>query len=211
MHCPAPAACPQCGSAAFKRLKTQSATAFKNDRQCKQCGTGYATIPAPPSIIVRAAMYASGAALIGGGILVILVQLADTGGPGGMGLSCSPLYAVILSVLAGIRVISMPQQRLQLRAKRFRQYQASARPDTPPLVALPQPPDMVVLSVLFGALALASPLVSALLLVVLFGPAALICGVVALCQGHLKGLVGMALAVLGLLVWGAVFLFLFQR
>jgi hypothetical protein len=63
---------------------------------------------------------------------------------------------------------------------------------------------------MFGTLALTSPLVSALLLVILFGPAALVCGVVALFQGHLKGLVGMVLAILGLIVWGAVFLYFFQ-
>ena len=209
-HRPAPGTCPRCGSAAFKRLKAQQGTALKNDRECKECGTPYMTIPAAISITARTAMYMSGALLILGGILVVLVRLTDVQGPGGIGVSSVPLYAVFFSVFMGFSVINLPQQTHQLREKRLKEYQASALPDTPPLVEMPQPPDMVSLSLMFGILALTSPLVSALLLVILFGPAALVCGVVALCQGHLKGLVGMGLGILGLIVWGAVFLYFFQ-
>jgi hypothetical protein len=69
---------------------------------------------------------------------------------------------------------------------------------------------MVALSGWFGILSLTAPLVSLLLLVVVFGPAAVVCGVVALLQGHLKGLIGMALGVAGLIVWGLVFVCFLQ-
>jgi hypothetical protein len=153
-------------------------------------------------------MYISGALLILGGILAILVRLADVRVPGGIGASSFPLWSVLFSVLLGYRLISIPQQTDQLREKRLKQYQASALPDTPPPVEIPRSPDMVFLSVMFGTLALTSPLVSVLLLVILFGPAAVVCGVIALGQGHLKGLVGIVLGLLGLIVWGAVFFLL---
>jgi hypothetical protein len=162
------------------------------------------------SITVRMAMYMSGALLILGGILAVLVRLTDMQGPGGMGVSSFPVYAVVFSVLVGFRLISMPQQRHQLREERLEEYPASAPPDAPPPVEMPELPDMVFLSVIFGILALTSPCFSALLLVIFFGPAALVCGVIALLRGHLTGLVGIALAILSLIVWGAVFLYFFQ-
>jgi hypothetical protein len=214
VHRPAPGACPRCGSTAFKRLKAQQGTALdedraRDDRECKECGTRYTIIPAPMSITVRTAMYMSGALLLLGGILAVFVRLTDMQGPGGMGVSSFSLYTVFFSVLVGFRLITMPQQRHQLRDKCIKEYQASASPDAPRPVEMPELPDMVFLSVIFGILALASPCISALLLVILFGPAALVCGVHALFQGHLKGLIGIVLAIVSLIVWGAVFLYFF--
>jgi hypothetical protein len=208
-HRPVAGACPRCGSASFKRVKAERGTALKNDRECKECGTPYTTIPAPMSSTVRAAMYASGALLILGGAVAVLVRLAEVQVPGGRGATSFPLYVVLFSVLLGYRVLSAPQQTQQLREKRLNEHQASAPPGAPPPVELPRLPDMVSLSMIFGALALTSPLVSLLLLVVVFGPAAVVCGVVALAQGHLKGLIGMALGVVGLIVWGLVFIHFF--
>jgi hypothetical protein len=165
------------------------------------------------SITARTAMYISGALLILMGlmgILAVLVRLSVQG-PGGIAVLQSSLYAVFLPVLVGFTgfsLIRMPQRTDQLREQRLEEYQASALPDSPPPVEMPQPPDMVFLSVMFGILALASPFLS-LLLVIPFGPAALVCGIVALCQGHLKGLIGLALGVAGLILWGAVFLYIF--
>jgi hypothetical protein len=48
-----------------------------------------------------------------------------------------------------------------------------------------------------------------MLLVVLFGLSAVVCGGVALCQGHLKGLIGLGLGAAALTVWGALFVNLF--
>jgi hypothetical protein len=98
----------------------------------------------------------------------------------------------------------------ELREKRLKEYQASVGPDSPPPVELPRSPDVVVLSGLFGTLALVSPLVSSLLLVLLFGPLAIVFGVIALAQGHRKGLIGTVLGVVGLIVWELVFVFVFR-
>jgi hypothetical protein len=162
------------------------------------------------SITVQVALYVSGALLILGGILpLVLARLMDMPAPGGSAFSSSPLLSIFFSLLVGCRMLNAPRQLQQLREKRWKEYQTSAPPDTPPPVEIPQLPDMAVLSVIFGSLALTSPLVASLLLVVLFGPPAVVCGVVALCQGHLKGLLGMGLGAAGLIVWGALFVYLF--
>jgi hypothetical protein len=183
---------------------------LKDDRVCKACGNPYTTIPAPMSITARTGMYVSGVLLILGGIGPLLVRLADVPAPGGIGAPSFPLYVVFFSIAAGWKVLSWPHQTKELREKRLKEHQASALPDAPPPVELPQPPDMVFLSLMFGLLALLSPLFSSLLLAVAFGPLAIVCGVVALCQGHFKGLIGMVLGVAGLFVWGAVFFYFFQ-
>ena len=61
---------------------------------------------------------------------------------------------------------------------------------------------MVFLSTMFGFLSLIS-------VAVVFGPAAIVCGIVALSEGHLKGLIGMVLGVASLIVWGLVFDYFF--
>jgi hypothetical protein len=217
--------CPRCGSTAFTKLRAKRKTADTNDRECKDCGTRYTTIPAPLSSTVQTAMYASGVALIGAGVQLAVLWLAAMQGPGRMSgatyplygvffsvMACAtyPLYGVFFSVMAGIRVLRMPQQAQQFREKRLKEYHASAPPGAPPAVEMPRVPDMVFLSGLFGTLALAAPLFSSLLMVVLFGPAGVVCGVVALSQGHLKGLIGLVLAVVGLIVWGLLLVCFFQ-
>jgi hypothetical protein len=207
-HRPAPGTCPRCGSASFKRVKAKSETVLENDRVCKGCGSPYTTIPAPMSITVRTGMYVSGVLLILGGIGPLLVRLADVPAPGGIGAPSFPLYLVFISIAAGWTVLNLPYQTHALREKRLKKHQASALPDTPPPVELPRTPDMVLLSELFGILALFSPLYSSLLVLVALGPAAVVCGLIALCQGHVKGLIGLLLGVVGLIVWGAAFLYI---
>jgi hypothetical protein len=203
LHRPAPGTCPRCGAAAFKRLKPQKGIALKNDRECKACGTPYLTIPAEMSITEQTASYLSGGLLILGSILDAAVQLADV-----HGLGRSGMYRIFFSVLAASAALKMPRQLREQREERLSEYYASALPGTPPPVELPRA-EMEFLSVLFGIDALISPLISSLLLVILFAPAALVCGVVALCQGHRKALWGMVLALTALIVWGAVFRYCF--
>jgi hypothetical protein len=109
-----------------------------------------------------------------------------------------------------VQVLSMPNRTRQLREKRLREYLASAPPGAPPPVEIPGPPDTVSLSVLFGILSVAAPLVSSLLVVVVFGPAAVVCGLAAIAQGRLKGLIGLALGVVSLTVCGLIFFLLLQ-
>jgi hypothetical protein len=199
---PTAAACPRCGSTAF-RLKVERGTAVTNDRECKECGERYATIPAPMSGAVKTGMYVSGVVLILGGVLAVWL----VGMQGGC-LSAPELCGVIWQVMIGVSLLRGPERTQQLREKRLKQYQASAPPGAPPLVEIPQPPGATgaaLLSGVFGALALMSPLVSSLVMVVLFGPAAIVCGIVALSHGHLKGLIGLVLGVVSMIVWGLVF------
>jgi uncharacterized membrane protein HdeD (DUF308 family) len=188
-----------------KAFPVERGAVLTSDRQCKACGTRYLTVPAPISGAVQAAMYVSGVVLILGGVLAAVLQLAAS----------FPLYrvflCVIFSVPMGVKELGLPAQIQQEREKRLKQYQASAPPGAPPLVEIPRPPDMVLVSGQFGILALVAPLVSSLLTVVVFGPAAVVCGAVALSQGHLKGLIGFLLGAAGLIVWGLVFVYFFQR
>jgi len=202
-------ACPRCGSTAFKQLKAKRGTTLTNDRECKDCGTHYMTIPAPVSSAVRTAMQFSGVMVILGGILAALLQLALTSGSAGVGGGSFRLYGVIFSVMAGMSLLRMPQQTQELREKRLKEYLASASPDSPPPVELPRSPDVVFLSGLFGTLALVVPLVSSLFLALAFGPLAIVFGAVALAQGHRKGLIGTILGVVGLVGWGLLFVFVF--
>ena len=204
--------CPRCGSASFTRLKMKQGTGLTNDRECKECGTPYPTIAAPMSSTVQTAMYVSGVVFLLGGVLMGLVWLAAMqGAMRGGSPSVSPL-GVFFSLLMGANLLRMPQQMQQRREKRLKEYQvlASVSPGATPPVEIPRPPDAVFLSTLFGTLSLLSPLISSLLMVVLFGPAAVVCGIVALAQGHLKGLIGLLLGVVSTIVWGLVFVYFFQ-
>src|SRR5262249_54448058 len=124
--------------------------------------------------------------------------------------SATPLYGVFFSAMMGFAMLRMPEQARQLREKRLREYQATAPPGTPPPVEVTRLPDTVAIGILYGAMALAAPLGSSLLTVVVFGPTAVVCGIAALAQGHVKGLIGLGLGAAGLIVWGAVAFFLFQ-
>jgi hypothetical protein len=209
-HRPVAGTCPQCGSASFRQMKVKRGTALTNDRECKECGTPYTTIPAPMSNTVQTAMYVSGGVFLLAGALMGLVSLAGMQGPMRGGSPSVSLYGVVFSLLMGVNLLRTPQRIQQQREKRLKEYQASAPPGAPPPVEKPRPPDAVFLSTLFGTLSMLAPLISSLLMVAVFGPAAVVCGMVALSQGHLKGLIGIGLGVVSLIVWGLVFVYFFQ-
>jgi hypothetical protein len=191
-------------------VKADPATAFPYERECKKCGTRYTTIPAAPSSMVRTAAYVSGAVLILGGVLASLLSMATIPVMGGRGFTSCSMLTLFLSLMLGFKILSTPGRVQELREKLFKEYQASAPLGAPPLVELSPPPEMESLSLLFGILSLVSPLFSSLLMTVLFGPAAVVCGVLALAQGHLKGLIGLVLGVVSLIVWGLVFVYFFK-
>lgn len=207
---PTAAACPRCGSAAFTRVKAKRTSAPIQERDCKECGQRYAAIPAPMSNTAKTAIYASGVVLILGGVLALVIGFAAMQEPSPGRFSSMPLFGVFISVMAGFNFLRMPQRTQELREKRLKERQASAPSGAPPPVEIPAPPDAVSLSFLFGILSLAAPLVSSLLTVVVFSPAAVVCGIVALAQGHLKGLIGMALGAAALIGWGLAFAYFFQ-
>jgi len=203
---PAAAACPRCGCAAFKQLKAERGAVLTTDRECKECGARYMTVPAPLSTALQAGMYAVGVVFILSGALAGLLGLAAMQGPAGMRpAGIAPLYGVVFTVIWGFSILNMPQRMRQAREGRLKAYQESAPPGGPPPVELPRPADMVVLCILLGAMALVAPLGSSLLTEVVFGPAAVVCGAVAVAQGHLRGLIGLALGLVSLIVWAWVF------
>jgi DNA-directed RNA polymerase subunit RPC12/RpoP len=205
---PAGQGCPRCGATAFTRLKPVKGTALTADRKCQACGTRYLTIPASMSGAMQAAVYTSGVVLILAGVLAAVLWLAGMEGPG-VPRPTFQLYGVLFSFMMAFNMFSWPQQDQQQREKRWQDYKASAPADAPPPVEMSRSPDAVSISILFGALALTAPLISTLLTVLVFGPAAIVCGVIALAQGHLKGLIGMVLGVVGLIVWLLVFGYFF--
>lgn len=203
--------CPHCGASEFTRVKPIKGAVVTIDRQCKACGTCYLTIPAPVSGAVQAAMFTSGLVVILGGILAVVLQLAAMPEEGLPRTTSFQWYGVIFSFVAGFGMIRTPNKLQQQREKRWQDYKAAAPPNSPPPVEISRQPDAVFISILFGAMSLAAPLVSALLTVVVFGPAAIVCGAVALLQGHVKGLIGFLLGAAGLIIWGLAFFFIIQH
>jgi hypothetical protein len=203
---PAAAACPRCGSASFKRLKAERGAKLTMDRECKECGARYLTVPAPLSTTLQVAMYAIGVVFILSGALAGLARLAAMQGPGGTRpAGFAPLYGVVFTVIWGFGILGTPTRLRESREERLKRYQASAPPGAPPPVELPPPADMVFLCIMLGGMALIAPLGSSLLTVAVFGPAAVVCGALAVAQGHLPGLIGLALGLVSLIVWGWVF------
>jgi hypothetical protein len=106
-------------------------------------------------------------------------------------------YNLYLPLCIGFGLFGMPtgmsKQRTKLLEKR-----AAAREtgDATVYVERPAVPDLAFMSGLFGVLALfAVPIV--------FGPAAVITGILAATLGHWKALIGAVLGVLGIAIWGA--------
>jgi predicted RNA-binding Zn-ribbon protein involved in translation (DUF1610 family) len=164
------------------------------------------TIPGPLSQTVQTAMYLSGVLCLLGCVVSGLVWLAGVQGRMKSGSLSAPLYGVIFQAMIGLSMLRMPDRIQQLREKRLAEYRASASPGAPPPVETPRPPDAVFLGTIFGILSL----FSAGAVAVLFGPAAIVCGLVALAHGRLKGLIGFGLGVVSLIVWGLVFVYFFQ-
>jgi hypothetical protein len=158
-------------------------------------------------------MYVSGALLLLASALSGLLWLAAMPGPGGGWCPSFPLAGLVVFYV-GVQILFGPMRRQLLREKRLIEYKVFASPDRPPPVEIPRPPDMVFLSAWFGAhslaLSLVLPLVASLLFVMVFGAAAVVCGVIALSQAHLRGLIGMGLGVVSVIVWGLVFVYFLQ-
>jgi hypothetical protein len=149
-------------------------------------------IPAPLSPAVEAALYVSGALCLLGMLLAIGGQFAFSAGDAVLGYRPGPsLGSLYCQALIGLGLLVMPSQQRRGREERLRAYRAAVGGDAPP-PELPRTPDSVLLGILFGILSLLS-------LPFLFGPAALVSGTVALTRGHLTGLIGLALGLVGLM------------
>jgi hypothetical protein len=156
------------------------------------------TIPAPISSNVALAMRISGIVCLGAAAIGAFAVLG--------GLSVGGFWgAAYLPGLIGVSLLSMPgtlnKQRAKLLDKRAAAFEKG---DPTYFIEKPSDPDPVRMSLLFGFLALVT-------VPILFGPAAVVTGAIALNQGHWKALIGVVLGVVGLAVWGVLFYFLILR
>jgi hypothetical protein len=155
------------------------------------------TIPAPVSNNVALAMRLSGVVCLGTaavGVIALMGGLVS----GLSGIQCS----VIMPIMFGAGLLAMPGRVNEQRAKLLDKRAADLEKGDPTIyVEKPPDPDLVRISLLFGILAI-------VMVPMLFGPLAVVTGVVALVQGHRKAMIGAVLGVLGLAVWGALFYFL---
>jgi hypothetical protein len=106
------------------------------------------------------------------------------------------VWAVVFPVMFGCRLFGMLTSVEQTRTKLLAERQAALEAgDATVYVEKPPQPDLVMMGLLFGILSLFS-------VAFLFGPAAIVTGVLGCARGHWKALIGAALGVLGLAVWG---------
>jgi hypothetical protein len=157
------------------------------------------TIPAPISRNLALAMRISGIVCLGTAALGV-VALLEGGLPvSGLSGFCS---AAFLPGLIGVSLLSMPDKLNKQRAKLLDKRAAAFEKGDPTyFIEKPSDPDLVRMSLLFGILTLVT-------VPILFGPAAVVTGIIALNQGHWKALIGVVLGVVGFAVWGVVFYYL---
>jgi hypothetical protein len=149
-------------------------------------------IPAPLSGAVRIAAHLCGVICLLGACWSVWV-LTDPK----VGVSCVGVQ-VTMQIVVAIVVFALPtnleKQRTQLLAER----EAAPAEGKLEYEEAPAPPDLVFIGVMTGILSLwAVPVV--------FGPVAIICGLIATALGHLKGLVAIALGIFSGGIWLAIF------
>jgi hypothetical protein len=121
------------------------------------------------------------------------------------GLQSSILWEVLLPLITGAYLFVLPTSRKAERAKLLAERDRAAKRGVAILyVEQPADPAMVTMSLWLGSIALmAIPL--------LFGPAAIATGVVAIAQGHSKGFNGVVLGTITLGALGTVIYFMSHR
>ena len=148
-------------------------------------------IPAPLSRSVEIVMYVSGVLCLLNAATTFLESLSATGGSR-HGLSLGTTFIVSFQAGLGGCMLTMPGRLRQGREELLAKRRASSEQDDPGQIEVrPPPSDLVVISILWGALSIISwP--------VLFAPAGIVCGILAAAKGHLKGLIGVILGLVGL-------------
>jgi hypothetical protein len=156
------------------------------------------TIPAPISDNLALAMRVSGIVCLGLAAFGAFAVLAGISAGGFCG-------AVYLPGMIGVGLLSMPGALNKQRAKLLdKRAAAFAKGDPTYFIEKPSDPDPVRMSLLFGLLALVT-------VPILFGPAAVVTGIIALDQGHPKAWFGVVMGVVGLAVWGVLVYFFILR
>lgn len=157
-------------------------------------------IPAPLSRSVEVVMYVSGILCLLSAATIFLGSLSAAGGSL-HGLSLGTTFIMSFQVGLGGCLLTMPGRLHQGREELLAKQRASSEMDDPARIEVrPPPPDLVLISILCGGLSIISwP--------ILFAPAGIVCGILAVAKGHFKGLIGVVLGLVGLA--GFVFLMIY--
>jgi hypothetical protein len=154
------------------------------------------TIPAPESPTMMQARMICGIVCVLGGVLCLLALLVVSASAGRMDLRL--LAAMAIHFTNGVMLFSTSPVA-QLREKRLAERAAAPAEKKEEYVEVPpRISDIAQISLLTGILSWVS-------VPVVFGPAAIVSGVLAVSRGHLSGLVGMILGLVGVVGWAVVF------
>jgi hypothetical protein len=154
------------------------------------------TIPAPETPTMMQARKVCGIVCVLGGVLCLFAFLAVSASAGHMDLRL--LAATAIHFTNGIMLFSTSPVA-QLREKRLAERAAAPAEkkeeyiEVPPRIA-----DIAQISLLTGILSFVA-------VPVVFGPAAVVSGVMAVSEGHRSGLIGLILGLVGVVGWAVVF------
>jgi len=153
-------------------------------------------IPAPESPTVLQARTICGIVCVLGGVLCLFALLAVSASAGRMDLRLLGVTAIHFT--NGILMFSTsPLERI--REKRLAERDAAPPEKKEEYVEIPpRISDIAQISLLTGILSWVS-------VPVVFGPAAVVSGVMAVSRGHRSGLIGIILGLVGLVGWAVVF------
>jgi hypothetical protein len=156
------------------------------------------TIPAPVSDNLALAMRVSGLVCLGTAAVSAFAVLS--------GLAVGGFWGVVyLPGMIGVGLLSMPGTLNNKRAKLLDQRaDAAEKGELTCFIEKASDPDPVRMSLLFGLLAVVT-------FPILFGPAAVVTGIIALNQGHGRALFGVVMGVVGLAVWSVLVYYLVLR
>jgi len=154
------------------------------------------TIPAPESPTTMQARKICGIVCILGGVLCLFALLAVVGSAGRMDVS---LLGAAASHMTFAVMLFSTSPVAQIREKRLAERDAAPAEEKEEYVEVPpRIADIAQISLLTGILSFVA-------VPVVFGPAAIVSGGMAVSQGHRSGLIGMILGLVGVVGWAVVF------
>jgi hypothetical protein len=110
--------------------------------------------------------------------------------------------AMMTQFILGVMMFAAPTTLEKQRTKLLAEREAAPAETKSEYEEATAPPDIVLIGMLTGILSLfAVPFV--------FGPAAILLGVIATARGHLKGVVAVVLGIIGIAAWIAILMWLF--
>jgi hypothetical protein len=157
------------------------------------------TIPAPVFSNLALVMRISGGVCLGMAAVGVCFACLRNGG-------FSSIYgAALFSALIGGLLLNRPSTLHEQRAILLKKREVALEKGDPTVhVEVSSDPDIVQMSLLFGFLALFT-------VPIIFGPAAVVTGIIAANQGHRTALLGIVIGVHGLAVWGTLLCYVVLR